>query len=147
MYTDIRQNLKKNIQSRRENREMPDDGGSTHPRNVGRQLFYTAVHPRRQFWTQANYFKHILRMPTYRIPRKIFNYHPNGTRYRSRLPMMLFVYSEDRNRPIGPNLADDDDEQNVIKLCQISTIQMNAQTTAKPEHSFPVTVSWNQQRD
>jgi hypothetical protein len=28
-----------------------DDGGSTHLWNVGRQLFYTAVHPRRQFWT------------------------------------------------------------------------------------------------
>jgi hypothetical protein len=25
--------------------------GSTHLWNVGRQLFYTAVHPRRQFWT------------------------------------------------------------------------------------------------
>jgi hypothetical protein len=30
---------------------IPDDGGSTHLWNVGRQLFYTAVHPRRQFWT------------------------------------------------------------------------------------------------
>jgi hypothetical protein len=28
---------------------IPDDGGSTHLRNVGRQLFYTAVYPRRQF--------------------------------------------------------------------------------------------------
>jgi hypothetical protein len=28
-----------------------DDGGSTHLWNVGRQSFYTAVHPRRQFWT------------------------------------------------------------------------------------------------
>jgi hypothetical protein len=28
------------------------DGGSTHLWNVGRQLFYTAVHPRRQFWTR-----------------------------------------------------------------------------------------------
>jgi hypothetical protein len=28
-----------------------DDGGSTHLWNVGRQLFYTAVYPRRQFWT------------------------------------------------------------------------------------------------
>jgi hypothetical protein len=26
---------------------IPDDGGSTYPLNVGRQLFYTAVHPRR----------------------------------------------------------------------------------------------------
>jgi hypothetical protein len=26
-------------------------GGSTHLWNVGRQSFYTAVHPRRQFWT------------------------------------------------------------------------------------------------
>jgi hypothetical protein len=30
---------------------IPDDGGSTHLWNVGRQSFYTAVHPRRQFWT------------------------------------------------------------------------------------------------
>jgi hypothetical protein len=29
----------------------PDDGGSTYLWNVGRQLFYTAVYPRRQFWT------------------------------------------------------------------------------------------------
>jgi hypothetical protein len=29
----------------------PDDEGSTHLWNVDRQLFYTAVHPRRQFWT------------------------------------------------------------------------------------------------
>jgi hypothetical protein len=29
----------------------PDDGGSTHVWNVGRQSFYTAVYPRRQFWT------------------------------------------------------------------------------------------------
>jgi hypothetical protein len=30
---------------------IPDDGGSTYLWNVSRQLFYTAVHPRRQFWT------------------------------------------------------------------------------------------------
>jgi hypothetical protein len=30
---------------------IPDDGGSTHLWNVGRQLFYTAVQPRRQLWT------------------------------------------------------------------------------------------------
>jgi hypothetical protein len=30
---------------------MSDDGGSMYLWNVGRQLFYTAVHPRRQFWT------------------------------------------------------------------------------------------------
>jgi hypothetical protein len=30
---------------------FPDDGGSTHLWNVGRQLFYTVVHPTRQFWT------------------------------------------------------------------------------------------------
>jgi hypothetical protein len=29
----------------------PDDGGSTYLWNVGRQLFYNAVHPRRQIWT------------------------------------------------------------------------------------------------
>jgi hypothetical protein len=28
-----------------------DDGGSTYLWNVGKQLFYTAVHPRRQIWT------------------------------------------------------------------------------------------------
>jgi hypothetical protein len=33
---------------------IPDDEGSTHLWNVGRQSFYTAVHPRRQFWT-SNY--------------------------------------------------------------------------------------------
>jgi hypothetical protein len=31
---------------------IPDDGGSTHLWNVGRQLFYTAVQPRRQLWTE-----------------------------------------------------------------------------------------------
>jgi hypothetical protein len=30
---------------------IPDYGGSTYLWNVGRQLFYTAVHPTRQFWT------------------------------------------------------------------------------------------------
>jgi hypothetical protein len=30
---------------------IPDDGGRTYLWNVGRQSFYTAVHPRRQFWT------------------------------------------------------------------------------------------------
>jgi hypothetical protein len=29
----------------------PDDGGSTYLWNVGPQLFYMAVHPRRQIWT------------------------------------------------------------------------------------------------
>jgi hypothetical protein len=29
---------------------IPDDGGSTYLWNVGRQLFYTALNPRRQFW-------------------------------------------------------------------------------------------------
>jgi hypothetical protein len=36
---------------------------------------------------QQNYFERILRMPTYRIPRKIFNYHPKGRRDRGRPPM------------------------------------------------------------
>jgi hypothetical protein len=31
---------------------IPDDGGSTHLWNVGRQTFYTAVYHRRQFWTK-----------------------------------------------------------------------------------------------
>jgi hypothetical protein len=31
---------------------IPDDGGSTYLWNVGQQLFYTAVHPRRWFWTK-----------------------------------------------------------------------------------------------
>jgi hypothetical protein len=29
---------------------------------------------------QQNYFEHILRIPSYQIPRKIFNYHPKGRR-------------------------------------------------------------------
>jgi hypothetical protein len=36
---------------------------------------------------QQNYFENILRVPTYRIPRKIFNYHPNGRRDRDEPPM------------------------------------------------------------
>jgi hypothetical protein len=35
----------------REHDVIPDDGGSTHLWNVGRQSFYTVVYPRRQFWT------------------------------------------------------------------------------------------------
>jgi hypothetical protein len=31
--------------------DNPDDWGSTHLWNVGRQSFYTVIHPRRQFWT------------------------------------------------------------------------------------------------
>jgi hypothetical protein len=31
----------------------PNDGGSTYLWNVGWQLFYTAVHPRRQIWTSS----------------------------------------------------------------------------------------------
>jgi hypothetical protein len=33
--------------------DRPDDGGSTYLWNVGRQLFYTAVHPGRQIWTSS----------------------------------------------------------------------------------------------
>jgi hypothetical protein len=36
---------------------------------------------------QHNYFEHILRMPTYRIPRNIFNYHLKGRRDKDRPPM------------------------------------------------------------
>jgi hypothetical protein len=36
---------------------IPDDGGSTHLWNVGRQLFYMAVHPRRQFWKCIHFTK------------------------------------------------------------------------------------------
>jgi hypothetical protein len=36
---------------------------------------------------QENYFEHILRMPTYRIPPKILNYHPKGRRERLRPSM------------------------------------------------------------
>jgi hypothetical protein len=32
----------------------PDDGGSTYLWNVDQQLFYMAVHPRRQIWTSVN---------------------------------------------------------------------------------------------
>jgi hypothetical protein len=31
---------------------------------------------------QQNYFKHILRMPTNRIPWEVFNYHPKGRKDR-----------------------------------------------------------------
>jgi hypothetical protein len=34
-------------------KSIPDDAGSTYLWNVGRQLFYMAVHPRRQFWTSV----------------------------------------------------------------------------------------------
>jgi hypothetical protein len=33
---------------------IPDEGGSTHLWNVGRQLFYTAVYPRRQLWSSLS---------------------------------------------------------------------------------------------
>jgi hypothetical protein len=51
---------------------------------------------------QQNYFEHILRMPTYRIPLKILKYHPKGRRDRS--PPMdgsirLTGRSEQTNRP------------------------------------------------
>jgi hypothetical protein len=36
------------------NTHRPDYGGSTYLWNVGRQLFYTAVHPRRQIWTSPS---------------------------------------------------------------------------------------------
>jgi hypothetical protein len=56
---------------------IPDDGCSTYFWNVGRQLFYTAVHPTRQFWTL--YFMVYKRIRTYQnllrenlcIPRNI----------------------------------------------------------------------------
>jgi hypothetical protein len=44
LHTRRREDLKSHIKIR-------DDGGSTYLWNVGRHLFYTAVHPRRQFWT------------------------------------------------------------------------------------------------
>jgi hypothetical protein len=34
---------------------IPDDGGSTHLWNVGRQSIYTAVYPRRQLWTSTSW--------------------------------------------------------------------------------------------
>jgi hypothetical protein len=38
---------------------IPDDGGSTHLWNVGRQSFYTAVYPERQLWRSTQHvFKH-----------------------------------------------------------------------------------------
>jgi hypothetical protein len=42
----------------------PDDGGSTHLWNVGRQSFYRAVHPRRQFWTTVQIALYSRYMPT-----------------------------------------------------------------------------------
>jgi hypothetical protein len=44
LHTLRRKDLKSHIKIR-------DDGGSTYLWNICRQLFYTAVHPRRQFWT------------------------------------------------------------------------------------------------
>jgi hypothetical protein len=53
----------------------PDDEGSTYVWNVGRQLFYTAVHPRRQIWTsysppwelEISQFLKLERMSTFSI--------------------------------------------------------------------------------
>jgi hypothetical protein len=36
---------------------------------------------------QQNCFEHILRIPSYQIPRKIFNYHPKGRRDCGRPPI------------------------------------------------------------
>jgi hypothetical protein len=46
--------LRKILRSARESNpgpHRPDAGGNTYLWNVGRQLFYTAVHPRKQIWT------------------------------------------------------------------------------------------------
>jgi hypothetical protein len=62
LHTRRRENLKSHIVNlygeatlhcirRFESSLIPDDGGSTHLWNVGRQSFYTAVYPRRQLWT------------------------------------------------------------------------------------------------
>jgi hypothetical protein len=48
---------------------------------------------------QQNYFEHILRMPTYLICMKMFNYHPKGRRDRGR-PQMRWMDPGDRNRPM-----------------------------------------------
>jgi hypothetical protein len=47
---------------------IPDDGGSTHLWNVGRQLFYTVVYPRRQLWT--SYWK---KLRTFSAPNDLPN--------------------------------------------------------------------------
>jgi hypothetical protein len=44
---------------------IPDDGGSTHLWNVGRQSFYTAVQPRRQLWTELLYVVCVCSTPTF----------------------------------------------------------------------------------
>jgi hypothetical protein len=52
---------------------------------------------------QQNYFERILRMPTYGISRKVFNYHPKGRRDRGRTQMRwinrLTERSEQANTP------------------------------------------------
>jgi hypothetical protein len=62
---------------------------------------------------QLNYFKHILRMRTYRIHQKIFHYHPKGIRDTGRPPLTWkgqFTKLRDWNRPTGLSLAADDDD-------------------------------------
>jgi hypothetical protein len=56
----------------------PDDGCSTYLWNVGRQSFYMAVHPRRQFWT--SYFTVVYSgTSSLRFPASaIFNIIPSG---------------------------------------------------------------------
>jgi hypothetical protein len=49
---------------------------------------------------QQNYFEHILRMSTYRIPLNIFNYHPKGRRDRCR-PQMRWINSPNREIRTG----------------------------------------------
>jgi hypothetical protein len=62
---------------------IPDDGGSTHLWNVGRQSFYTAVYPRRQLWTLCivTYYK------IYTWPFKIWTHFTRAVKLE-----MLFLY-------------------------------------------------------
>jgi hypothetical protein len=51
-------------------------------------------------------------MQTYRIPRKIFKYHPKGRsdKRSATNEMDQFALPGDRNRPKGLNIVDDDDK-------------------------------------
>jgi hypothetical protein len=69
-------------------------------------------------WTTKRYIPkditvHILRMPTGRIPRELFDYHPEERRERGR-PLKRwrdqFNQPWDLNGPEGPFLVNDDDD-------------------------------------
>jgi hypothetical protein len=80
---------------------IPDDGGSTHLWNVGRQLFYTSVHPRRQFWTYLH-FQFNLKY----IRSEYFSYR-EVTYWQCFISNLIFTHFLVRTRcvsaPVGPS--------------------------------------------